>query len=144
MVTQISLNSLALLLTGEANANVGVLEDGGQGYLITIKPSESIRNTYLLLPSRDGGYLTLPDGGLAEIVMPVNFEIALFHEFGHIRGALRSKLPISQNVGPEHPINTDAVRFQKEGYRVFDLKLTRDQNEKVRKGLQRGLHPPPR
>src|SRR5262249_30261096 len=96
MVTQISLNNLAMILTGEANAKVDVLEGGRQGYLISIAPSGSIRSTYLLLPSRDGGYLTLPDGGLGpEIAMPINFEITLFHEFGHIRGALRSKVPIT-------------------------------------------------
>src|SRR5207249_560195 len=131
ITTQISLGHLEFSLRGSENAHVTDLPGSGRVInQISIGASANITGTYLLIPApRTGGYFTLPDGGINPgtiVNMPTNLEVTLFHELGHIRGALRTTskdggvgVPVRTPAGPNDPINVDAMSMAMEARRVF-------------------------
>ncbi|MBL0317458.1 MAG: RHS repeat-associated core domain-containing protein [Flavobacteriales bacterium] len=146
--TIVSLRRMDLVKEGGVNADVYPYVIGKKTTnLIRMIPSENITGTYLVSPSSDTmdlmrSGIKVTDGQLNRVDLPLNFEITLFHEFGHLNGFHRSERRVDSGEDIDHPVSDDAVMFMRIGYKLFPVKpkLTPKQQEV----LKTGRHPPKR
>jgi RHS repeat-associated protein len=122
-----------LLLAQSANAVTPYpanRKSGGHAFAIVLRPGERVSSTYVLAPWRQ--YSSIKQG------VPATLETTVIHEFGHVRGYLRTLLP-DGGIGPADagPVNSDAVWLMREAYRIYNTQLAPEQQE----ALDGGVHP---
>lgn len=104
--------------------------NGHRAFAISVMPSERIGSTYVNAPWHQ--YSPIRQ------TVPANLETTLIHEFGHVRGYLRTLLP-DAGIGPADAgeVNSDAIWLMREAYRIYDMQLSPEQEE----ALDGGIHP---